>query len=157
MYWEHVDWDADTKNSISELKDLSGSLESDLALAMLNQSSSLSWIYPMRLETQFTRLQVSSLFEWPPISLAIILHILKFPVYQALCRSIWSCFVQGNRFESISSLPHAALQFDQHNLLKMLSFLQCAFAAFLSKVRCPLVCGVISQPQFYYIDPCVCF
>jgi hypothetical protein len=46
-------------------------------------------------------------------------------------------FMQGDTYGSSCILLHAVIQFDQHHLLKMLSFLYCIFLVSLSKVRCP--------------------
>lgn len=47
-------------------------------------------------------------------------------------------FVQSSNSGSIYILVHAAFQFDQNHLLKMLSvFSPFVFLAFLSKLRCP--------------------
>ena len=37
--------------------------------------------------------------------------------------------VQGDKYASVWILVHLAIQFDQHHLLKMLSFFQCVFLA----------------------------
>ena len=42
-------------------------------------------------------------------------------------------FVQGDKSESIFILLHVAISFDLHHLLKMLSFLWCAYLVSLSK------------------------
>ena len=52
-------------------------------------------------------------------------------------------------------------QFSQNNLLKRLSFLHCIFLPSLSKIRCPQVCGFISEdPGFLStflspVAPCI--
>ena len=53
-------------------------------------------------------------------------------------------FVFGVRKCSNFILLQVAIQFFQHHLLKIQSFLHCIFLPPLSMIRCPLVCGFIS-------------
>ena len=50
----------------------------------------------------------------------------------------------GVRMCSNFILPHVAVLFSQHHVLKRLSFLHCMVLSHLSKIRCPEVCGFIS-------------
>ena len=68
--------------------------------------------------------------------------ILYFLFYQVQC--IWFYvevfdlfgveFVLGDEYKSTCILLHAAIQFDQHYLMKMLSYFQCVFLSSLSKI-----------------------
>jgi hypothetical protein len=73
---------------------------------------------------------------------------LRFSVSNFMLRSLIHLdlsFVQGERYGSICILLNADIQLDQHRLLKMLSFFfHCMVLLFLSKIRCPQVCGLIS-------------
>jgi hypothetical protein len=51
----------------------------------------------------------------------------------------------GKNYGSIWILLTAFIQFDQHYLFKVLSFLQCVFLPKLSKITCPYVCGFMSR------------
>ena len=54
-------------------------------------------------------------------------------------------FVYGVR-KCSSFIPLQVIdQFSQHHLLKRMSFFHCIFLAPLSKIRCPEVCGFISE------------
>lgn len=60
---------------------------------------------------------------------------------------------------------HAAIQFDRHHFLKMLSFVQCLFLASLSEIRCvhrhvDLCLGLQFYPidqHFYFVVNTCCF
>ena len=53
-------------------------------------------------------------------------------------------------------LLQADIQFNQHHLLKMLSFFQCVFPATLSKVRRPTFLALCLGIQFDSTDQNVC-
>ena len=84
-------------------------------------------------------------------------------VQLVLCWGLWYIwtwvlsFVHGDRYGSIWILLHVNIQLCQHNLLKMLSFFYCTIFTSLSKIRCLLVCGLMSGLWFYFMCPNVCF
>ena len=63
--------------------------------------------------------------------------------------------MQGGKYGSICILLYAAIWFDQHNLLQMLSVFQCVFPASLLKIRCPQVCAFLSGSSIDCIDQIV--
>lgn len=65
-------------------------------------------------------------------------------------------FVQEDKCEHICFL-HAAIQLDQHHLLKMLSFLHCVFFNTVSKIRYLLVNRLVSQASFLFYWPLYLF
>ena len=52
-------------------------------------------------------------------------------------------FVQGDKYGDICILLHADLQLDQYRFFKVLSFSHCMVLDFLSKIKCPWICGFI--------------
>jgi hypothetical protein len=59
-------------------------------------------------------------------------------------------FVWGDKYGSTCILLHADIQLVQHHLLKMLSLFHCVVLAFLSKIKCPCVWGVISGSSIQF-------
>ena len=68
-------------------------------------------------------------------------------------------FEQDNTFGSIVILLHAAVQCDQHHLMKMLSFIKCNFLDSLFLKKSGFHRGVNFCPDFQFnsIDHGVCF
>lgn len=84
----------------------------------------------------------------PPSFLLDSVHLILWSCLWTICS--WGlCGVIGmNLFESICIILHAVIQFDQHQLLKMLSFRwgRCMYCWFLNQnIRYPWVLGPMSQ------------
>lgn len=82
--------------------------------------------------------------------LSLLLHL----VYPVLCWSPWSTWTwvlcRVKNMDIFCILLHADIQWDQHNLLKMLSFFYCMILASLLKIKCPYVCGFISRSSILF-------
>ena len=84
---------------------------------------------------------------------------IKFSVYGFMLRSLIHLdlsFVHGDKYGSVLILPQADIQFDQHHLLKVLSFFSSVYLSSFLIVYCLWLCGFISGSSIrFYSSTCL--